>query len=55
MIEDGARYGGRDEALKGEGEEQKEEAAVQADGGNEREMVRCLSSEWRKVFRVEKQ
>lgn len=38
MIEDGARYGGRDETLKGEGEEQKEEeAAMQTDGGNERD------------------
>lgn len=38
MIEEGARYGGRDEALKGKEEEQKEgEAAVQEDRGNERD------------------
>lgn len=39
MIEgDGARWGERDVVLKGEGEEQKkEEEAVEADEGNERE------------------
>lgn len=37
MTEDGTRYERKDEVLKGEGEEQKEEevAAVQADPRNE--------------------
>lgn len=38
MTEDGARYERKDEVLKGEGEEQKEEeAAAQADPRNKRD------------------
>lgn len=45
MIEgDGARWGERDVVLKGEGEEQKkEEEAVEADEGNERERERVTT------------
>lgn len=58
MTEDGARYERKDEVLKGEGEEQKEEeevAAVQSIPLTQemRGMVRCLSSERRKVFTVD--
>lgn len=55
MTEDGARYERKDEVLKGEGEEQRRRRRWQQRRRTQemRGMVRCLSSERRKVFTVD--